>query len=95
MFILQPGTVGLRRRFGVSGTRQGSAPGSRTASSTRGRVTLPQPNGKRAGADDRTIQAILGHTDRRSVERYARLADGAVVEVLKGAEEVRGADDAK
>ncbi len=50
---------------------------------------------KRAGADDRTIQAILGHTDRRSVERYARLADGAVVEVLKGAEEVRGADDAK
>jgi integrase len=38
---------------------------------------------KRQGADDRTIQAILGHTDGRSVERYARLADQAVVEVLR------------
>ena len=44
---------------------------------------------KRQGADDRTIQAILGHTDGRSVERYARMANQAVVEVLrpkKGAE---------
>jgi site-specific recombinase XerD len=45
--------------------------------------------GKRRGADDRTIQAILGHTDRRSVERYARLADQAVIEVLGGAEQAR------
>jgi len=35
---------------------------------------------KRQGADDRTIQAILGHTDGRSVERYAQLEDQAVVE---------------
>jgi integrase len=38
---------------------------------------------KRQGADDRTIQAILGHTDGRSVARYARLADQAVIEVLR------------
>jgi hypothetical protein len=30
-------------------------------------------------ADDRTIQAILGHVDRRSVERCALLANEAVV----------------
>jgi integrase len=35
---------------------------------------------KRQGAPDRTIQAIPGHTDGPSVERYARLADQAVVE---------------
>ena len=46
---------------------------------------------KRQGADDRTIQTILGHVDRRSVERYARLADSAVVDVLRGAEKVQGA----
>ena len=44
---------------------------------------------KRRGADDRTIQAILGHTDRRFVERYARLADQAVSQVLGGAEQAR------
>ncbi len=38
---------------------------------------------KRQGADDRTIQAILGHTDGRSVERYARMTNQAVVEVLR------------
>jgi len=38
---------------------------------------------KRQGADDRTLQKILGHADRRSVERYARLSDDAVVEVLR------------
>jgi integrase len=48
---------------------------------------------KRQGADDRVIQSILGHADKRSVERYARLADGAVLEVLRGAEKVRGAND--
>ncbi len=52
---------------------------------------------KRRGADDRTIQTILGHSDGRSVERYARMADGAVVEVLRplpaSAQVARGADD--
>ena len=38
---------------------------------------------KAAGADDRVIQSILGHVDSRSVERYARLADGAAVDVLR------------
>ena len=38
---------------------------------------------KRQGADDRVIQSILGHADKRSVERYARLADGAVLKVLR------------
>jgi integrase len=38
---------------------------------------------KAEGADDRTIQTILGHVDSRSVARYARLADGAVVDVLR------------
>jgi len=38
---------------------------------------------KRRGVDDRVIQRILGHADRRSVERYARLDDQAVVTVLR------------
>ena len=37
---------------------------------------------KRRGADDRTIQAILGHVDSWSVARYARLSNEAVIEVL-------------
>ena len=38
---------------------------------------------KRKGIDDRVIQHILGHADRRSVERYARLEDQAVVNALR------------
>ena len=38
---------------------------------------------KRRGVDDRVIQSILGHADRRSVERYARLEDQAVVTALR------------
>lgn len=38
---------------------------------------------KRQGIDDRVIQHILGHADRRSVERYARLEDQAVVTALR------------
>ncbi len=33
--------------------------------------------------DERAVQAALRHRDRRSTERYARLADGAVLEVLR------------
>ena len=51
-----------------------------TSSCTRVRDTPLQPRWKRQGAPDRAIQAISGHTDGRSVERYARLADQAVVE---------------
>jgi integrase len=48
---------------------------------------------KRQGADDRTIRTILGHVDGRSVERYARLANSAVVDVLipAGAQVARSA----
>ena len=47
---------------------------------------------KRRGVDDRRI---LGHADPRSVERYARLADGAMVQVLlpASAQVARGTDD--
>ena len=45
---------------------------------------------KRRGADDRTIQAILRHADRRSIERYARLADQAISQVPGGADAKTG-----
>jgi site-specific recombinase XerD len=38
---------------------------------------------KRKGIDDRVIQHILGHADSRSVERYARLEDQAIVNALR------------
>ena len=40
-------------------------------------------NAKRRGVEDRLLQRFLGHRDRRSVERYARLADEALVAVLR------------
>jgi site-specific recombinase XerD len=33
--------------------------------------------------DERKVQAILGHADVRSTRRYARLTEGALVEVLR------------
>jgi hypothetical protein len=33
--------------------------------------------------EDRLLQRFLGHKDRRSVERYARLADTALLAVLR------------
>ena len=38
---------------------------------------------KAAGVDDRVLQRLFGHADRRSTERYARLQDGALVTALK------------
>ena len=38
---------------------------------------------ERQGIQDRTIQAVLGHTDGRSLERSARMTNQAVVEVLR------------
>jgi integrase len=38
-------------------------------------------NAKRRGVEDRLLQRFLGHRDRRSVERYARLADEALIAV--------------
>jgi len=40
-------------------------------------------NAKRRGVEDRLLQRFLGHRDRRSVERYARLADEALIAVLR------------
>jgi hypothetical protein len=40
-------------------------------------------NAKRRGIEDRLLQRFLGHRDRRSVERDARLADEALVAVLR------------
>jgi site-specific recombinase XerD len=37
----------------------------------------------RRGVSERALQAFLGHADVRSTRRYARLADQALVEVLK------------
>ncbi|HME71544.1 MAG TPA: site-specific integrase [Myxococcota bacterium] len=38
---------------------------------------------KARGVEDRLLQRFLGHKDRRSVERYARLADTALLAVLR------------
>jgi len=46
------------------------------------------------GVSERALQAFLGHADVRSTRRYARMADGALLEVLRpprGAEGARGA----
>lgn len=37
----------------------------------------------RRGVPERTIQAMLGHADPKSTRRYARLADGALVQVVR------------
>ena len=38
---------------------------------------------KAEGVDERVIRSILGYTDERSVQRYARLVAGAMLEVLR------------
>ena len=46
------------------------------------------------GVSERALQTFLGHADVRSTRRYARLADGALLEVLRpprGADGARGA----
>jgi hypothetical protein len=46
------------------------------------------------GVPERALQSFLGHADVRSTRRYARLADGALLEVLRpprGADGARGA----
>jgi len=46
------------------------------------------------GVSERALQTFLGHADVRSTRRYARMADGALLEVLRpprGADGARGA----
>jgi len=40
-------------------------------------------NALNAGAELYHVQRFLGHTDARTTERYAKLADGALVSVLR------------
>jgi site-specific recombinase XerD len=35
------------------------------------------------GVSERALQTFLGHADVRSTRRYARMADGALLEVLR------------
>jgi site-specific recombinase XerD len=35
------------------------------------------------GVPERVLQALLGHRDARSTRRYARLADSALVDVIR------------
>jgi integrase len=48
---------------------------------------------KERGIEDRLLQRYLGHRDRRSVERYARLADTALIAVLRPREATPEIDD--
>jgi len=48
---------------------------------------------KERGIEDRLLQRYLGHRDRRSVERYARLADTALIAVLRRREAPSSKDD--
>ena len=54
--------------------RQGAYDGTRHSRATEW---------KRQGVDNETIGKILGHRDRRSTERYARLADQAVLDMVR------------
>ena len=50
------------------------------------------------GVSERALQTFLGHADVRSTRRYARMADGALLDVLRpprGADGARGAKRAK
>jgi integrase len=50
------------------------------------------------GVPERALQTFLGHADVRSTRRYARMADGALLEVLRpprGADGARGARASK
>jgi len=50
------------------------------------------------GVSERALQTFLGHADVRSTRRYARMADGALLEVLRpprGADGARGAKPLK
>lgn len=42
---------------------------------------------KRRGADDRAIAAVLGHTDLRSIARYARLSGQHLRAVVNGTDD--------
>ena len=40
----------------------------------------------RSPGSERAIQEVLGHADRKSTERYAKLQDGALIAILRRGE---------
>lgn len=71
----------MRRAYAASGIQPGeSGPRPR---STKARSSSRASDLRRQKVDERTLQVLLGHRDARSTLRYARLADEALVEVIR------------